>query len=367
MQKFRLYLKRLSGVGQQQVGVPSSLCGSEDQNPKLASLGRFDIQALAASGQVPPETLAAFHAELLGRPMDQPPLLQATLQGPKCTLASHGVSYGPCLIKCPSNISKQSAQPIISNDDVHSGFVWPSNSLSTGGPGSNIDRLGAQNGTMLMSMLPHQQQQQPKQSIVDPGPSINVQPSCLVIPAQSSTSFQVANSPGLVSHNRRFNGSSVIDYSLLTSQPTTVLNGYSGLGSSSPCVSSCSVIADTGVCRQVQNSAPIFSAGIQLPCHLPSISSVQGSYSANSSQGLDQGQFKNLGFVGKGTKSIPSRFAVDDLELPISNLNQQNSYGESSGKKMKQEPNVDFIENAKMGTSILQHFAPNDFTSVFSE
>ena len=75
-------------------------CGSVEQNGKPGSLGRFDIQALAASGQIPPQTLAALHAELLGRPtgnlvlpgMDQP-LLQASLQGPKGISVDHGVAY----------------------------------------------------------------------------------------------------------------------------------------------------------------------------------------------------------------------------------------------------------------------------------
>ncbi|KAG6654614.1 hypothetical protein CIPAW_05G158400 [Carya illinoinensis] len=68
LQKFRLYLKRLSGVAQQQSGISNTICGPVEPNVKLGSLGRFDIQALAASGQIPPQTLAALHAELLGRP-----------------------------------------------------------------------------------------------------------------------------------------------------------------------------------------------------------------------------------------------------------------------------------------------------------
>lgn len=68
VQKFRLYLKRLSGVAQQQGGGPNSFCGSIEQTPKLGPYGRFEIQALAASGQISPQTLAALHAELLGRP-----------------------------------------------------------------------------------------------------------------------------------------------------------------------------------------------------------------------------------------------------------------------------------------------------------
>uniref|UniRef100_A0A5B6ZGE8 Putative two-component response regulator ARR1 isoform X1 n=1 Tax=Davidia involucrata TaxID=16924 RepID=A0A5B6ZGE8_DAVIN len=398
LQKFRLYLKRLSGVAQQG-GIPNSFCGPVEQNAKLGSLGRFDIQALASSGQIPPQTLAALHAELLGQPtsnlvlpaIDQPALLQASLQGSKCIPVDHGVAYGQPLMKCPSNISKHFPQSIISTEDLHSGFgAWPSNSLGTMGTSSNLAGLGAQNGNMLMGILQHQQQQQwqhqqqQKQSMLpEPSRSINVQPSCLVVPPQPSPSFQARNSPASVNQNCSFNRSSVIDYSLLSPQSnnssfgvgqmsdgdlktTGVLNGYSGPGSISPSVSSCSVNADNGANQKVQNPTPAFNAGRQLPGHLPNMCDIQGSYSSKSGQVLDQGSLRNLGFVGKGT-SIPSRFAVDEPESPMNNLNHGKIYGENNGNKVKQEPNVDFIENARVGIPILQHFTPNDLMSVFSE
>ncbi|XP_021909791.1 two-component response regulator ORR21-like [Carica papaya] len=89
LQKYRLYLKRLNGVAEEG-GISSPLPGNIESNVQLASLGRYNIQALAASGQLPPQTIAALHAELLGRPagdlvsaLGQPPLLQASLQGPE--------------------------------------------------------------------------------------------------------------------------------------------------------------------------------------------------------------------------------------------------------------------------------------------
>ncbi|KAJ6356562.1 hypothetical protein OIU78_004619 [Salix suchowensis] len=63
LQKFRLYLKRLSGVAQQG-GISNTFCGLMDSNVKVNPFGRFDIQTLDASGQIPPQTLAALHAEL---------------------------------------------------------------------------------------------------------------------------------------------------------------------------------------------------------------------------------------------------------------------------------------------------------------
>lgn len=396
LQKFRLYLKRLSGVAQQQGGIPNSFCGPVEPNVKLGSLGRFDIQALAASGQIPPQTLAALQAELLGRPtsnlvlpaMDQPALLQASLQGPKCIPVEHGVAFGQPLVKCQTNISKHFPPTVVSTEDVPSGFgAWPSNSLGTVGTSGSLGGLSAQNNNILMDMLhqqqQHQQQQQQQAVIPEPSRSINVQPSCLVVPSRTSASFQAGNSPASVNQNCNFNRNAVIDYSLLTPQSnnsslsvgqisdgdlknTTVLGGFSAPGSISPSVSSCSVNAGNSTTRPVQNSTVTFGAPRQLPGVVSNICDIQGSYGARSGEVLDQGLLRNLGFVGKGT-SIPSRFAVDEPESPISNLNNGKVYGENEGNRVKQEPNLDYMENARVGVPMLPHFTPNDLMSVFSD
>ncbi|KAF2312966.1 hypothetical protein GH714_002216 [Hevea brasiliensis] len=330
LQKFRLYLKRLSGVSQQG-GISNAFCGPLDSNVKLNALGRFDIQALAASGQIPPQTLAALHAELLGRPagslvttVDQPALLQASIQGPKCIPVEHGVAFGQPLVKCQSNISKPFPQNMVSVEEVASKFgAWPSNSLSIVGPNTNLG---------------------------EPGLSINVQPSCLVVPSQSSASFQAGNSPASVNQSCNFNRNAVIDYSLLSSQSnnsslnighvpdgnlktTVVVSGYSVPGTISPSASS---------------------------------SSVNGSYGAKSGEVLDQGPLRYLGFVGKGT-FLPSQFSVDEFTAPISNLSQGKTYVENNGSKVKQEPNMEFTDDARVGVSVLQQFPPNDLMSVFTE
>ncbi|XP_059655326.1 two-component response regulator ORR21 isoform X2 [Cornus florida] len=374
-------------------GLTRENVASHLQNAKLGSIGRFDIQALAASGQIPPQTLAALHVELLGRPtgnlvlpaVDQPALLQASLQGPKCIPDDHGGAYGQPLMKCPSNVSKHLPKPNISAEDVHSVFgAWPSDSLGTVGTSSNLSGLGDQNGNMLMGILQHQQRQQQQQfTPPEPSRSINVQPSCLVVPSQSSASFQAGNSTASINQNCGFNRSSVIDYGLFSPQSNNstfgvgqmldvdlktmgVLNGYSGPSSISPSVSSCSVNADNGASRRVHNPTLSFNASTQLQGFLPNMGDVQGSYSSKSDQVLDQGPYRNLGFVGKGI-SIPTRFAVDEPELPMNNLTHGKIYRENNGTRVKQEPNVDFVENAKVGIPILQHLTPNDLMSVFSE
>lgn len=395
LQKFRLYLKRLSGVSQQQVGLPNSFCGHVEQNPKLGPLERFDFQALAASGQIPPQTLAALHAELLNRPtgsvvlpsIHQQFLLQGSRKGQESVHGDAGMGYGQPLMECPSAISKQFPQ--MSPEDVNSNFqTWPSNSLGSTGPSSNI---AAQNGNMLMGAVQNQQQlqrqmlqqQQHKQSVVQEStPSINVQPSCLIVPSRPA-SFQAVNRP-LISQSCSFSGTEAIfsgtDYNLvITPQPnnslfgvgqmlvgdhrtTKILNGYSGAGPASPSVSSCSANANINALGRVQNSAPEFSASRQVPV-LRNMNDFQGSYSEKSSHVLDRGTLRNLRFVSKET-CIPSRFAVDEVESPIS---CNGSIYRENRKKVKQEPNLDFIENANMSNPMMQHFSPNDLMSVFSE
>ncbi|MFQ6632625.1 hypothetical protein Gotur_008465 [Gossypium turneri] len=62
LQKYRLYLRRLSGVSQH----PSNLNNSF-MNPQDATFGPLDLQALAATGQLPAQSLATLQAAGLGR------------------------------------------------------------------------------------------------------------------------------------------------------------------------------------------------------------------------------------------------------------------------------------------------------------
>ncbi|KAJ8562869.1 hypothetical protein K7X08_031321 [Anisodus acutangulus] len=305
LQKFRLYLKRLSEVVQQQGGLPSTFCGPIEQNPKLGSLGRFDIQALAASGQIPPETLTALHAELLGGStsnlvlpaVEQQNLLLASLQQAKCIPVDQVVAYGQPLMKCPPSISnsKHLSQAIMSAEDVHSGFgSWRAKNICMV-PSSNPTWLAAPNSNMLMAMMQQQQQWQ-KQQHRQSGPSesnhsINVQPSCLVLPSQSPVlSPQSNNSSGVVQ---------VLDREL---KPECGLNRLSSAGSLSP---SCSINADNSVSLQLHNSSTAFGASRQLPGLIPNHLDLPVPYKSNSSQVLHQGRMTNPG-VGKVTRIVVS-------------------------------------------------------------
>ncbi|KAJ4715174.1 Two-component response regulator [Melia azedarach] len=94
-----------------------------------SSLGRLDIQASTPSGQFSPQILAALQAKFLDHPlsdlvtaMEQPALIQSSLQEPKCIIAEN--EFG----------------------------VWA--------PGSNIGCVNPQNSNMPIDILHQQQHQQ---------------------------------------------------------------------------------------------------------------------------------------------------------------------------------------------------------------
>ncbi|RXH70356.1 hypothetical protein DVH24_007612 [Malus domestica] len=386
--KFRLYLKRLNGVAQQQSGIANAFCGPADSNGKLGSLSRFDFQTLATSGQIPPQTLAALQAELLGQPagnlvpaMDQPALLHASLQGAKHPPVEHGVPFVQPFIKSQSNVSKQFPQPVISAEDVSPGFgQWRSNNCSTVAPSNYHGGSSVQNSNFLMGVVQQEQRQhdrtQQQSALIEPCRSFNVQPSCLVVPSQSSTGFQAGNSPASFNQSSSFNKSTVIDYSLLSDQSnnslnighiptgnlkiTSTLGGYSAPGSISP--TSCILNTDNNS-TSYQNSAATFSDSRELPGVLHNTSNSQGFYVDKSGEMLDQGPLRNLGFVGKET-CIPSRFAVDDFESQMSNLNRGRIQVENSGALVKQEPIVDYVDNEKLGIPILQQYSSSVYFVV---
>ncbi|XP_006355059.1 two-component response regulator ARR14 isoform X2 [Solanum tuberosum] len=394
LQKFRLYLKRLSGVVQQQGGLPSTFCGPIEQNSELGSLGRFDIQALAASGQIPPETLTALHAELLGRStsnlvlpaVEIQNLLQASLQQAKCIPADQVMAYGQPLLKCHPSISnsKHLSQSILSAEDVHSGFGSQRAKNICLVPSSNPIGLAAPNSNMLMAMMQQQQWQKQQQMELQhrrSGPpevnhSINVQPSCLVLPSQLPGNFQVGDSPASISRAGSLSKSSVIDYGVLSPQSNNssgvvqVLDrelkpecGLNRLPSGGSLSRSCSINADNSVGLQLHNSSSAFGSSKQLPALIPNHLGSPVPYYINSSQVLDQGHTRNPG-VGK-CASIPSRFAVDESDSPMCNFNTAKNYLEET--KVKQEPNMNVMENAKVGPAIFQKFQPGDLMSVFSD
>ncbi|XP_019177684.1 PREDICTED: two-component response regulator ARR2-like [Ipomoea nil] len=73
LQKYRLYLRRLSGVSQHQSGLNSSFMGPPDPPfGTMSSLNGLDFQTLAATGQISAQSLASLQAAALGRSATKP-------------------------------------------------------------------------------------------------------------------------------------------------------------------------------------------------------------------------------------------------------------------------------------------------------
>lgn len=67
VQKYRLYLRRLSGVSQHQSNLNNSFISSQETFGAISSLNGIDLQTLAATGQLPAQSLATLQAAGLGR------------------------------------------------------------------------------------------------------------------------------------------------------------------------------------------------------------------------------------------------------------------------------------------------------------
>lgn len=68
VQKYRLYLRRLSGVSQHQSGLNNSFMGPQEAAfGPISSLNGLDLQTLAVAGQLPAQSLATLQAAGLGR------------------------------------------------------------------------------------------------------------------------------------------------------------------------------------------------------------------------------------------------------------------------------------------------------------
>lgn len=361
LQKFRLYLKRLSGVAQQQSGISNVYFGSGESIGKLHPLSGVDIQTLAASGQIPPQTLAALHAEVFGRPVsnivlpvvDKSMLLQAPLHGNKCPPVEH-VAFGQPIAKGSTQISKHSPQSSVSVEDIPTGYsTWLPNNRGTISSMGNQGGLNNNKNNTLMQVLPQQQHRHPVLS--ESSHTISVQPSCVVVPSQSQNNFHSGNVAVPFNQSPTFGSSGLVDYGF--SQPqsahvglgqipdidpknTGVLDGYCLPGSISSSISSSSSDRVDSVSNwQALSSSMNPSLAIKSQGQ-----HMWGEYAPKRGDFLNQAPHQNTGFVGKGNV-LPSRFAVDDFEMP-GDLSYVKTHG-SNDSAVKQELILDFIDNTK--------------------
>lgn len=363
-------------MAHQQNGMLNTVHGTIES--KLAATGRYDIQALAGSGHISPETLAALQAELLGHPatnimptVDRTALMHASVQGQNHSHAD--VAYGQPLVKYPSNIVNNFPQSVLKVDDSSSIYgAWPPSS-TLGSVSSG--RLGVQNNNTLVDILQHQQrhqhqQKQQQSQIHDQNRSINVQPSCLVVPAQSSNTFQAVNSVASVNKDCSFSRNAIIDYSQSSqkSNNSSSSSQYPGRDtratSISPQISSFSVGSINNNIQQIQNSTLTFGAVRSLPSLLP-LTLRQVPYDIKSSDSLDEVCLRNLGFVGKGT-CIPS--FENKIQSSANDFSQMKVFMASNGNTVKEEPKEEpsHIRYPNASHPVLQNQPSHDHSSAFT-
>ncbi|KAJ0981255.1 hypothetical protein J5N97_009510 [Dioscorea zingiberensis] len=404
LQKFRLYLKRLSGVSH-----PSSFYSPLEPNSKVDSLGRLDFPMLNAAGQISPQTIAAFRAELIGRPSDSlllPPVDQQVFlqssEGPKFVPFEHRVPVGQPILKCQSNLSNQHLHSSSSLEDSSPSFpAWSSNHPDMSGCASSLEAVSSmRNGNIPVQMVQPFPMQPKSQH------AINVQPSCLVTPSQSLHSFQAGSihipvnsnstaplSQTLANHHARKssvcvtegyntdNSNMVLGYSHPLSQSnngTTVMvqvsdedikgvgmsNAHSMSGAISSSISAASGHADCNNHWQVQNSL----VNIGYSNKMPGFARNLHNHVFESKLGTlpEQGAGRNLGFIGKGT-CIPSQSAGDDIESSTTDMRQTSACTFDNTEIVKQELGFDFLDDFTSGNSVLSHFPQNGFAGVLSK
>ncbi|TVU47870.1 hypothetical protein EJB05_07486 [Eragrostis curvula] len=198
LQKFRLYLKR---IAQHHAGIPHPFVPSASSG-KVAPLGGLELQALAASGQIPPQALAALQDELLGRPTsslalpgrDQSSLRLSAIKGNK----PHGereIAFGQPIYKVQNNAYGAFPQSSPAMGGMPSFAAWPSNKHGMPDSGNALGNLNnSQSSTMLLQEL----QQQPDSLLSGTLHSIDVKPSGIVMPSQSLNTFPASD--GLSPH-----------------------------------------------------------------------------------------------------------------------------------------------------------------------
>ncbi|KAL5996283.1 hypothetical protein ACLOJK_026357 [Asimina triloba] len=182
LQKYRLYLRRLSGGTPQQGGMSTPFLGAVEagfgSNPSLDGL---DLQALAASGQLSPQNLVALQAGL-GRPtvnsgmsmpfVDQMSFYNSDMQAANSSKVRYGL--GPHLSNKPGNVlhglpTNMEPKPIahlhqhmqslgnigLQVNERTTGYIGLPASQVRSGPSSHLENIPSQPGS---SLLIHSQQ-----------------------------------------------------------------------------------------------------------------------------------------------------------------------------------------------------------------
>ncbi|XP_062210419.1 two-component response regulator ORR21-like isoform X2 [Phragmites australis] len=296
LQKFRLYLKR---IAQHHAGIAHPFVASAASG-KVASLGGLEFQALAASGQIPPQALAAWQDELLGRPTsslvlpgrDQSSLRLAVIKGNK----PHGereIAFGQPIYKSQNNAFGAFPQSSPTVGGLPSFAAWPNNKL---GMADSAGALGNVNNSQNSNMLLHELQQQPDTLLSGTLHGIDVKPSGIVMPSQSLNMFPASEG---ISPNQNPLVISSQSSSFLASIPPTMKHEPL-LTTSQP---SNSLLGGIDLVNQASTSQPLISThGGNLP------GLMNRSTNAMPSQGISNFQSGNSPYlVNQNAVGVSSR------------------------------------------------------------
>ncbi|XP_031498340.1 two-component response regulator ORR21-like [Nymphaea colorata] len=395
LQKFRLYLKKISVAAQNQGVILSSFGGPAEPNGKLGSMANISVQALADSGQMAPQSFAALHAEFLGHntgslampAADQSTLVQAALHGLKGNPVERGTAFAQPLIKCQSDLTKQFTQTSMSIDDIPSAYSTWQAPLGVAASCNSIGILSSHSN--VMGQLHQHRPEQPQSFQLESGHVINVQPSSLVSPTSlSSFSCRSNTVSSSCNHNPsipNFIGGSIADYCILSSNGSLavqvgpmpegsfrtvgLLGGYPVPSSITNVASSCSVESTTDLQSwQLQNSVQVM--GANPPTQVSGLASNSGdiSYGLKGGHLLDQGASRSLGSVNKEPCSH-GRFGVDSGPLPsfAGELGEGIACLHDDMNVVKREVDLEFMDNLKVGLPVVQQFSANDLMGVLSK
>ncbi|CAN1247451.1 Two-component response regulator ARR1 [Linum perenne] len=159
LQKYRLYLRRLSGVSQHQSNLVNSFMNPQDPSyGPLSSLSGMDLQTLATAGQLPAQSLASLQAVGLGRAAARsripiPVLDQRNLfsfENPKLTFGDSQQQH----LSCVKQINLLHGIPTNMEPKQLVNLHHPGSSL--GSMNMEVNSHGSQSGSLMMKMSPPQ-------------------------------------------------------------------------------------------------------------------------------------------------------------------------------------------------------------------
>jgi two-component response regulator ARR-B family len=321
-------------------GLPNPFCGPVSTNIKGGPLGRLDFETLVASGHIPPQALAAFEEELL------------TQNGSKQSVRE--IAFGQPLLKCgpPTTLARQFPQSNLSNITMNPGLDMPS-TFSNWPPNNDFAQIIQQQQQHVMGSVV---------SVTQPSASLNVQPSCLVVPSQQINTYQLSDNAILASQSQsqsqvsgfQMGSSSLVQSPMMlpsqslpslqrvdrasqtyqVNQGSSIITSQPSISCNSSYTTSGSVVDYNNNIISAQQKNLRFGVGQIVDEGLKNMTAVSNNNSfmmpgmmsgmTNSGFGVNgtlmsdnnrQGRRNNLGFVGKGT-CLPSRFAVDEIESP---------------------------------------------------